>query len=89
MAASSSLSLEKLLERKIELERELDGLEQQIYDLEGSYLDDTQQFGNILRGWDAYFSAGRSNQSGSRKGARESDRIFSLSSVTAPVKKDE
>lgn len=71
--------LRELLIRKKQADKDLAQLEAQLYKLEGNYLEDTQQGGNIVRGFDGYLK-GMVN---SRKTQfSESDRLFSLSSVS-------
>eukprot|EP00850_Spirogloea_muscicola_P010698 SM000064S19720 [mRNA] locus=s64:162297:163660:+ [translate_table: standard] len=58
----------------------------QVYDLETSYLHDTSQCGNVLKGFDGFLSSTKnaSNTKRPRKFQPE-DRLFSLSSVTSPA----
>src|SRR5687767_10055897 len=74
--------LNRLLEKKKSTEEKLAHLERQIYALEGSYLTETRTLGNILVGWDSYLSA-RSGALKRPQKHKESDRLFSLSSVTS------
>ena len=87
-SSSSSLdpkaALEEAIKKKREIERNLMDIEKQIFNFEGSYLEDTAIYGNVVKGWERYLTlktATAADLSKLRK-FKDSDRLFSHSSVT-------
>ncbi|MQL92369.1 hypothetical protein Taro_024991 [Colocasia esculenta] len=84
--SNPSALLTALLSKRDKLQEDLRNIEKQVYDLETSYLQDSNQCGNVLKGFEGFLSSSKStaNLKRSRKFQPE-DRLFSLSSVTSPA----
>ncbi|KAG9451688.1 hypothetical protein H6P81_004592 [Aristolochia fimbriata] len=84
--SNPSTTLTSLLNKREKLQDELRNIEKQVYDLETSYLHDSTQCGNVLKGYEGFLSSSKSttNLKRSRKFQPE-ERLFSLSSVTSPA----
>ncbi|KAF9605644.1 hypothetical protein IFM89_017987 [Coptis chinensis] len=85
-SSNPSAMLAALVNKREKLQEELRTIEKQVYELETSYLQDSSQSGNVLKGFEGFLSASKStaNLKRSRKFQPE-DRLFSLSSVTSPA----
>lgn len=82
----SSARLAMLIQERIKTNNELERLEKQIFELEGSYLTNTGPEGNIVEGWGRPEHLTKTVGDGSKNLQRE-NRIFSLSSKSAPFEK--
>ncbi|TKA83904.1 hypothetical protein B0A55_00099 [Friedmanniomyces simplex] len=80
-------TLRQTLEKKRKLDESLAAIEDQIFKVEGSYLEETTNSGNIVRGFDGWVKGvqvgGRGGGGDDRRRGRvrDEDRIFSRSSA--------
>jgi chromatin modification-related protein EAF6 len=56
-----------------------------VYDLETSYLNDSSQHGNVLKGFEGFLSQTKNTTLKKARNFKPEDRMFSLSSATSPV----
>ncbi|KAH9815666.1 NuA4-domain-containing protein [Teratosphaeria destructans] len=82
-------TLRQTLEKKRKLDDALAAVEENIYKLEGAYLEETAGSGNIVRGFDGWVKGvviGDKKVGGAGRGRiREEERVFSRSSVRAQL----
>ncbi|KAH7278778.1 hypothetical protein KP509_38G055800 [Ceratopteris richardii] len=85
-ASTPQATLASLLAKREKLQEELRQVEKQVYDLETSYLQDSSQVGNVLKGFEGFLASAKGASSLKRpKKFQPEDRLFSLSSVTSPA----
>eukprot|EP00048_Salpingoeca_helianthica_P022725 m.19984 g.19984 ORF g.19984 m.19984 type:complete len:101 (+) comp7714_c0_seq1:46-348(+) len=79
-AVNPRAELEKWTEKRKTIEKELQLLEQQIYNYEGTYLRE-HWYGNVVHGWDAYKAD--TMEGVQPRELTDADRVFSNSSATS------
>ena len=84
-ASDMSSSLAALQQRKERLDEELKQVEKQVYDLETTYLNDSSQYGNVLKGFEGFLSQTKNTSQKKARNFKPEDRLFSLSSSSSPV----
>ncbi|KAK3285654.1 hypothetical protein CYMTET_6743 [Cymbomonas tetramitiformis] len=77
--------LQQLAQKKERLEDELRHVEKQVYDLETSYLNDSSQHGNVLKGFEGFLAPSKTNTMKKSRNFKTEDRLFSLSSLSSPA----
>jgi chromatin modification-related protein EAF6 len=87
-ADEEQVSLDELRSERKKLEQELQQVEQQLYNFEGSYLEDTWSTGNVIKGFEGYISnknkkGGEAFGVGRKTKFKETERIFSYSSESS------
>ncbi|XP_062222264.1 uncharacterized protein LOC133921423 [Phragmites australis] len=85
-APNPTAMLSALMSKRARLQEELRFIERQVYDMETTYLQESNQFGSVLKGFESFLSSSKntSNLKRSRK-FQADERLFSLSSVTSPA----
>ena len=81
--AASASKLETATAKRTAIKRRLDTIDAmikdvqaQIYEKETSYLESTQTYGNIVRGWDGYIDAKIKREKRKERKVKVEDRIF-------------
>lgn len=85
MAEGKPNILDEMKNKKSKLEAQLEKLEKFIYDKETKYLENTISTGNILKGWEHFFTSktklpSRALQPGKRLRISNAERLFSQTS---------
>ena len=78
-----SSTLAALQQRKERLDEELKQVEKQVYDLETTYLNDSSQYGNVLKGFEGFLSQTKNTSQKKARNFKPEDRLFSLSSTSS------
>jgi chromatin modification-related protein EAF6 len=82
--------LQLLLQRKVQLDEDLRQIEKEIFKYEEEYIDESSNYGNVIKGWDGFLTSKPKVHTGTRRPRiPRKDRIFSNSSLTAPVPEEE
>uniref|UniRef100_A0A453PCU4 Chromatin modification-related protein MEAF6 n=1 Tax=Aegilops tauschii subsp. strangulata TaxID=200361 RepID=A0A453PCU4_AEGTS len=85
-APNPTAMLSALMGKRAKLQEEVRSIERQVYDMETTYLQESNQFGSVLKGFESFLSSSKNtaNLKRSRK-FQVDERLFSLSSVTSPA----
>ncbi len=83
--------MDSITERQRLVQDLLAQVQDQLFMLENKYLEETAGVGNVVRGWEGYIDRPRTQAAVHKKDRKfkPSERIFSYSSVTAPIPLDD
>jgi chromatin modification-related protein EAF6 len=83
--------MDSITERQRLVQDLLSQVQDQLLMLENKYLEETAGVGNVVRGWEGYIDRPRTQAAVHKKDRKfkPSERIFSYSSVTAPIPLDD
>ncbi|MEW5320493.1 MAG: hypothetical protein WDW38_011562 [Sanguina aurantia] len=87
MSVNVAAQFEKL---RAQLDKEVTNIEKTVGDMEYQYLQlESSQMGTVLKGFEGFLSSKDTMRKRSRNVFRTEDRLFSLSSKTSPVSREQ
>lgn len=81
--------LREIQDTQMAVAQRLHKIQQTLFHFEEQYLETTQMRGNCLKGWEGFLDYKARNDNGGKRKFKASDRVYSFSSLSAPIPKAE